>query len=455
MKNKIKKPIRSKSGITPLTVVLPPRKCNHGTCIYCPGGDFVPQSYTDKSPAIMRARSLNYEIKKQVKTRLESLNAMGHPTEKLEIIIIGGTFLQYSKEFKKNYIKGIYDTLNKKKSKSLEEAKKINETSKNRVIALCIENRPDNCSEKEIKEMLKYGTTRVEIGVQIPDDEIYKKTNRGHTVKEVVEATERLKNAGFKIGYHIMPGLPYSNRKLDKEKFKLIFKSQKFKPDQLKIYPCQIVESSPLEKIYKKINYKPYTNKEIHDFILGMMKQIPRYCRVMRIMREIPKEKMKIEAASTSMRGDLKKELAKNKKIKEIRFREIGQQPNQEKIDLKTKLKITKYNASNGKEYFLEIINKDEILFGLLRLRLTKKPSIAIVREIHVYGQALNLNEKGQNSQHLGYGKKLLRKAEEIAKNKGHKKLKIISGIGVREYYRKLGYNLDKEKIYMEKDLNL
>lgn len=449
----IKKPIRSKSGITPLTVVLPPKKCDHGTCIYCPGGDFVPQSYTDKSPAIMRAMTLNYDIKKQVKTRLETLKAMGHPTEKLEVIIIGGTFLQYPEKFKKDYIKGIYDTLNKKNSRDLEEAKKINQKSKHRIVAMCIENRPDNCSEKEINEMLKYGTTRVEIGVQIPDDRVYEKTNRGHKIKDVVEATERLKNAGFKIGYHIMPGLPYSNKKLDKEKFKLIFKNKKFKPDQLKIYPCQIVESSPLEKIYEKINYKPYTNQEIYDFILWMMEKIPRYCRVMRMMREIPKEKMKIEAASTSMRGDIRKELIKNKKINEIRFREIGQQPNPEKIDLKTKLKITKYNASNGKEYFLEIVNKENVLFGLLRLRLTKKPNQAIIREIHVYGQALNLKEKGQTSQHLGYGKMLLKKAEQIAKKQNHTKLKIISGVGVREYYRKLGYNLDKDKIYMEKEL--
>ncbi|MBT4376544.1 tRNA uridine(34) 5-carboxymethylaminomethyl modification radical SAM/GNAT enzyme Elp3 [archaeon] len=475
----IKKPIRSKSGITPLTVVLPPKKCDHGTCIYCPGGDHVPQSYTDKSPAIMRAMALKYDIKKQTKTRLESLKAMGHPTEKLEVIIIGGTFLQYLEKFKQNYIKGIYDVLNMPqhstirgtpngaKAKTLTQAKKINETAKHRVVALCIENRPDNCTEKDIKEMLSYGTTRVEIGVQIPDDKVYKKTNRGHTVKDVIEATKRLKDAGFKVGYHIMPGVPFSNKKLDKKKFKLIFKSQKFKPDQLKIYPCQIVESAPLEKIYKKINYKPYTNEEISKFIKWIMNKIPRYVRVMRMMREIPKEKMKIEAASTSMRGDLQKELRKNKNIKEIRFREIGQQKG--KIDLNTKLKITKYKASKGKEYFLEIINKDHILFGLLRLRFPSKEvfieelkGAAIVRELHVYGQALNLGETVQQSshsasqklwneeaQHRGMGKQLMKKAEELSKKRGYKKLAVISGIGVREYYKKLGYNLEGD--YMVK----
>ena len=273
----IKKPIRSKSGITPLTVVLPPKKCDHGTCIYCPGGDAVPQSYTDKSPAIMRAMALKYDIKKQIKARLEALKAMGHPTEKLEIIIIGGTFLQYPKKFKQDYIKGIYNTLNLKKSTTLQKAKTLNEKAKHRIVALCIENRPDNCSKEEIKEMISYGTTRIEIGVQIPDDKVYKKTNRGHTTKDVIEATKRLKDAGFKIGYHIMPGLPFSNKKLDKKKFKQIFKNQNFKPDQLKIYPCQIVESSPLAKNYKKIKYKPYTNEETSKFIKWIMKKIPRY----------------------------------------------------------------------------------------------------------------------------------------------------------------------------------
>jgi elongator complex protein 3 len=479
----IKKPIRSKSGITPLTVVLPPKKCDHGNCIYCPGGDHVPQSYTDKSPAIMRAMALKYDIKEQVKARLDTLEKMGHPTEKIEVIIIGGTFLQYEKKFKENYIKGIYDTLNKKKSTSLEKAKKINEKAKHRLVALCIENRPDNCSVEEIKEMLSYGTTRVEIGVQIPDDKIYKKTNRGHKVIDVVEATKRLKDAGFKVGYHIMPGLPFSNKKLDKKKFKLLFKNEKLKPDQLKIYPCQIVESAPLEKIYKKINYKPYTNEEVSEFIIWMMKEIPRYVRVMRMMREIPKEKMKVEAASTSMRGDLMKILSQKKEIKEIRFREIGQQRGE--IDLNTNLKITKYKASHGKEFFLEIVNKDDILFGLLRLRFPSEQKnnflnhlidyvgaggrgknfqkrkvgnfikelkgASIVRELHVYGQALNLGEIGEKSQHKGMGKRLMKKAEEISKKAGYKKIAVISGVGVREYYEKIGYEL--EGSYMVKYL--
>ena len=444
----VKKPVRSISGVTPLTVVLAPRKCDHGTCIYCPGGEHVPQSYTDKSPAIMRAMKLAYDPYKQVKNRLNVLKLMKHQTNKIEIIILGGTFLQYPKDYKYNFIKKIYDTLNNKNSKNLEQAKKINENAEHRCVAMCIENRPDNCSEKDIKEMLEFGATRIEIGVQMPDDELYKKTNRGHSVQDVIDATERLKNAGFKLGYHIMPGLPGSNIKKDLKLFKKIFQDEKFCPDQLKIYPCQVIQDSPLAKIHKLIKYKPYTTKQTEKFLKEAFKIIPRYCRVMRIMREIPKEKMASEIIKLDIRKGVEDKLRNEGfKIQEIRMREIGF--NKENLNLNTKLKITKYSASNGEEYFLEIVNKENILFGLLRLRISNK--IAMIRELHIYGQALNLGERGIESQHIGLGKMLMKKAEEITKKNKCKEIKVISGIGVREYYKKIGYRLEGD--YMVKDL--
>jgi len=455
--NGIKKPVRSKSGVTPLTVVLKPRKCNHGTCIYCPGGDYVPQSYTDKSPAVMRALQLKFDVRKQVESRLNALIKMGHPTDKIELIVIGGTFLQYPLDYQYDYIKGCFDVLNGKDSSTLEEAQKINETAQHRIVAMCIENRPDNCSIEEIKRMRRFGCTRVEIGVQILDDEIYKKTARGHKIQDVVDASERLKDAGFKLGYHIMPGLPYSNVEKDIEKFRLIFEDESFRPDQLKIYPCQIVEDSPLAKMYKRINYVPYNDEQIKEVLTRMMRIIPDYCRIMRVMREIPKEKMLVEAASTSIRKEVEDELRKkHEHVKEIRIREIGF--NKDGLKLDTKLKQIEYNSSGGKEFFLEVVNSDDILFGLLRLRFPKNfilPELkgcAIVRELHVYGQALHLHEKGKNSQHTGLGKMLMGEAEKIAREAGYKKLAVISGVGVREYYKKLGYNL--EGTYMVKNLN-
>lgn len=447
----IKKPVRSASGVTPLTVVLKPKKCSHGTCIYCPGGEFVPQSYTDKSPAIMRALNLKFDPYEQVQARLKVLEKMGHPTDKIEIIVLGGTFLQYELDYQYNFIKSCFDSLNNKKSKNLDEAKEINETSKHRCVAMCIENRPDNCSDEEIRRMLEFGCTRVEIGVQLTDDEIYKKINRGHTVKDVINATKKLKNAGFKVGYHFMPGLPYSNPSKDFKLFKTLFEKQEFKPDQLKIYPCQIVKDSPLEKMHQKMNYFPYSTEEMGKLLSKMFSVIPNYCRIMRIMREIPKEKMITEPMKLDLRNIIEENLKKQEiEINEIRMREVGF--NEKKnFNGNLKLKITKYKASDGEEYFLEIINEENILFGLLRLRIFEGK--AIIREIHVYGQNLNLGEKGNISQHRGLGRWLVNEAEKITKKNRIIKLEIISGVGVREYYRKLGYSLDDEGIYMKKCL--
>lgn len=446
-KGEVRKPTKTISGITPVAVMLPPRKCEHGMCIYCPNLN-VPQSYTPKSPVVMRASKLGYDSYKQVKARLKAFEVMNHPIEKIEIIIMGGTFLEYPKKFQYEFVKGIYDGLNGKKSKSLKEAKKRNEKAKSRCVALCIETRPDVI---DINRMRDFGCTRVELGVQIIDDEIYKLVKRGHKVRDVIEATKSLKNAGFKIGYHIMPGLPGSNFKKDLKLFKKLFSDEKFKPDQLKLYPCQVMPESELEKLYWKGKYKPYSKQQIKKILISMLKNVPRYCRVMRVMREIPPEYIVAGTKNIDLRKDIEEELRKkNSKLKEIRYREIGFALRDKRdVDLDLKLKITRYRASGGNEYFLEIVNKDDILFGLLRLRLFDKK--AIVRELHVYGKALKLGEKGLISQHRGLGKWLMNEAEKISRKNKCEKILVISGVGVREYYKKLTYKL--EETYMVKFL--
>ncbi len=460
----IRKPTKTISGITPVAVMLPPRKCKHGTCLYCPNLN-VPQSYTPKSPVVMRASKVNYDSYKQVSARVKAFEAMNHPTEKIELIIMGGTFLEYPKKFQYEFVKGCFDAMNKKKSKNLEQAQKINEQTKHRCVALCIETRPDVC-EKYIGWMRELGATRVELGVQIIDDKIYTKIKRGHKVQDVVNATEKLKNAGFKIGYHIMPGLPESNFKNDLRLFKKLFSDQRFKPDQLKIYPCTVMPNSGIEKLYWKKKYRPYTKKQTEKILVEMLKQVPRYCRVMRIMREIPPDYIVAGIINIDLRKNIEAELRdKNVKLKEIRYREIGfALRDNKKINLDLKLKITKYLASNRQEYFLEIINKDDILFGLLRLRIVPPkgvPSVnedlntegkAIIRELHVYGKSLKLGKKGKTGQHTGLGKWLMKEAEKIVKDKKINKLMVISGIGVREYYKKVGYEL--ENSYMVKNFS-
>ena len=458
---KKRKPTKTISGVAPLAVMLPPRKCDHGTCLYCPSFN-APQSYTPESPAVLRAKECNYDPIKQINARLKAFHYMRHPTEKIELIIMGGTFLSYPKEFQRNFIKKCYDALNQQKSKTLAEAKKLNETTRHRCTALCIETRPDVITDSQVQDILEYGATRVELGVQAIDDEIYKKVNRGHTVQDVIDATTRLKKAGFKIGYHLMPGIPGSNPKKDIKMFKKIFKSEDFKPDQIKIYPCQVLKGAGIENLYYGGEYIPYDKETTAKLIIEMLKLTPRYTRIMRIMREIPPHYLVAGIKNIDMRHDIEKNIDRSKsKINEIRFREIGFAVRSlRKINTKLKLKTTKYKASGGTEYFIEVINKDNILFGLLRLRLDKSnakyqmSNTATVRELHVYGQALNITKTNDKaSQHQGLGKQLMQKAEKIAKKKRYKNIRVISGIGVREYYKKLGYAIDNQKIYMEKQL--
>lgn len=446
-KGEIRKPTKTISGITPVAIMLPPRPCNHGSCVYCPNLN-VPQSYTPKSPVVMRASKLGYDSYKQVTSRLKAFELMNHPTEKVEIIIMGGTFLEYPKDFQYKFIKGVYDGLNGKKSKTFKESQEKNEKAKRRCVALCIETRPDVLN---IDRMRDFGCTRVELGVQIIDDKIYDLVKRSHSVKDVVEATKNLKDAGFKIGYHIMPGLPGSNIRKDLRLFKKMFSSEKFKPDQLKLYPCTVMPGSALEKWYWKGRYKPYSKEDTKKVLISMLKNVPRYCRVMRVMREIPPEYIVAGVINIDLRKDIEEELRKkNLKLKEIRYREIGfALRDKREVNMDLSLRITKYKASKGREYFLEIVNKDDVLFGLLRLRLFDGK--AIIREVHVYGQALKLGEEGKLGQHTGLGKWLMSESEKIVKKLGIEKLSVISGIGVREYYRKLGYKL--EDTYMVKYL--
>ncbi len=468
-KEEVRKPTKTLAGVTPIAVMCAPRPCSHGVCRYCPVFN-VPQSYTPASPPVMRAQRHNYDSYGQIESRLKAFEVMHHPTDKIEIIILGGTFLDYPIEYQYKFIKGIYDALNGKKSSSLEKAKKLNEKAKHRCIALCIETRPDFARDEDIKRALDFGCTRMEIGVQILDDEIYKHINRAHTVQDVVNATKNLKDAGFKIGYHIMPGLPKSSPEKDFKLFKQVFDDERFKPDQLKIYPTTVMQNTGLEKDFKAGRYKPYTLEQTQELLIEMFKIIPEYCRTMRVMRQFAPEHIVAGTTRISLRKDID-EILRDKKIpiKEIRFREIGfAQKFSNKIDSKIKLKILEYTASDGKEFFIQAINKDNILFGLLRLRIPGKENLeapiveelknaAIIRELHVYGQSINIGKENKElGQHKGLGKELMNKAEKIItkeskKNKSVKRIAIISGVGVREYYRKLGYEL--EKFYMIKKI--
>ncbi len=452
-KYEVRKPTKTLAGVTPLAVMCKPQKCKHGTCLYCPSLN-VPQSYTPKSPPVLRASLLAYDPYEQVLSRIKAYEVMHHPTDKIELIVMGGNFPDYEKKYKYNFIKRCYDALNGKTSKTLEQAKKLNEKAKHRCVALCIESRPDTIVNNlnSVKELLDFGCTRVELGVQCLDDKIYRFVNRGHNVGDVIEATKMLKNANFKVFYHMMLGLPKSSPLKDLIMFKKLFSNSDFKPDGLKIYPCQVLQGAGLVNLYKKGKYLPYSEQQIKEIITKIFKIIPNYCRVMRVMREIPPEYLVAGTIHIDLRKDIEKEIrAKKIKINEIRFREIGFEyrdlVGKRKINQNLKLKVTKYRASGGEEYFLEIINRDNILFGLCRLRIVKNKDYIFggIRELHVYGQSLAIGERSKNkfTQHRGLGKLLVKKAEEISAEEGVKELSVIAGIGVREYFYKLGYSPD------------
>lgn len=456
------KKIRSLSGVAIITIATKPFFCP-GKCIYCPSQPKMPKSYLKNEPAIMRAIRNNFAAFKQVRDRIKALEKTGHPTDKLEIIIIGGTWSSLPKNYQKNFIKKIFDAANGKVSKNLESAQKVNEKSKHRIVGITIETRPDFINEKEILWLRKLGVTRVEIGVQSIYDDVLKINNRGHDIKTTVKITKLLKDTGFKVCYHLMPNLPGSNFEKDLAMFKTIFTNENFQPDMLKIYPCVVLKKTKLYDWYKNKKYKTYSEKKLKLLLKKILAIIPYYCRVQRVIRDIPASEIIAGSKTSNLRDVIESEMEKEGiKCKDIRMREIKEKYNpKEKVFLFRK----NYKASEGEEIFLSYETKNrEKLYSLLRLRIPsyslKKQKFfiktlqnsAIIREVHTYGQMIPLKEKGEAPQHKGLGKKLIAKAEKIAKKEyGLKKIAIISGIGVRNYYRKLGYKLSET--YMVKTL--
>jgi elongator complex protein 3 len=462
------KPVRTISGVAVVAVMTSPAPCPHGKCLPCPGGAPVsPQSYTGREPAAMRGMQHNYDPFRQVTARLRELSEIGHDVEKVEIIVMGGTFPARDKEYKDSFILGIYNALNsfdrrKSITQTLEAAKKRNEKARARCIGMTFETRPDHSGIDEIREMLYYGGTKVELGVQNVDDEILEGIKRGHGVEEVKRATRMLKDSAFKVGYHIMPGLPGSNFEKDLEMFRKIFEMDDYKPDYLKIYPTLVVEGTELYELYRKGDYMPYSTDEVAELIAKAKRRFPKWVRVQRIQRDIP-----VKYAIGLDKGNLRQIV--HEKMKEygwkcrcIRCREAGHVMRKsglspERILKESEIMIESYKASGGVEYFISFENAEhDILSGFIKLRFgnplfSEISNSALVRELHVYGTALPVGKRDESAvQHKGIGEKLLSVAEEIAKEK-YDRIAVISGVGVRDYYRKHGYR--KRGNYMVKRL--
>jgi elongator complex protein 3 len=451
------KPTKTASGVVVIAVMPKPFGCPHGRCIYCPGGiEFnTPLSYIGSEPSTKSAQKFEYDPYKQVQSKLYQLHTRGHDISKVELVIVGGTFPFMPEEYQKDFAKLCFEALNGIRCASLQQAIITNETAKNRCVGFTVETKPDYCKQQHIDLMLELGVTRVEIGIQSLRDEVYRTINRGHTLADVIKSFHVARNAGYKIVAHMMPGLPNSSPEKDIQDFQTLFSDPCFKPDMLKIYPTLVVKHTGLYKLYQEGKYHPYSDNDLMTVLLAIKKMIPPWIRIMRVQREIePKDIVAGPKNGNLRQMALQKLDEMGFRCRCIRCREIGLQRRCLSEDEIVMSRID-YLASNGQEVFLSIESADKLsIIGFLRLRKITNPyrkelkdysndATAIVRELHIYGQMLNVGKQGNDKscQHKGYGAQLMREAEKIAKAEfGAKKLSVISAVGTREYYKKLGY---------------
>ncbi|MEM3064373.1 MAG: tRNA uridine(34) 5-carboxymethylaminomethyl modification radical SAM/GNAT enzyme Elp3 [Candidatus Nitrosotenuis sp.] len=458
----IKKPVKTASGVAVIALMPMPYACPHGRCTYCPGGiEFnSPNSYTGNEPSTINAIENEYDPKKQIVSKIEKLIAYGHDPTKMELVIVGGTFLFMPIQYQENFIKSCYDALNGFVSNSLEESKKNNEVAKIRNVGFTVETKPDYCKKEHVDMMLSYGITRIEIGVQSLRDRVYKIVNRGHTYQDVVESFQISKDAGYKLVAHMMPGLPTVSPQDDIEDFKKLFTDEELKPDMLKIYPSLVLQHTPLYQQYLQGRYLPYSDDDMIRVLMEVKKMVPRWVRIMRVQREISPQEIIAGPKSGNLRQIVHENLKKQGfSCKCIRCREIGfsKEPHKELF-----LHRDNYVSSGGDEVFLSYDDSADRIYGFLRLRKPSRKAhrkeiterSCIVRELHVYGKSLKIGQREDGQiQHSGLGRGLMNEAEKISKEEfDAKKILVISAIGTREYYRKLGYTSDGP--YMAKMLD-
>lgn len=494
---------KSNSGIAVVSLLTKPFPCP-GRCTYCPTEENMPKSYLSKEPAAARALMNDFDPYLQITNRLKALEMNGHPIDKIEMIVIGGTWSFYHPAYQEEFLIGCYRACNEYDSKpphllrsgapsprsrtestapspispgltsegvlnhirtgaerlrELERLQNENEHAKCRIIGLSIETRPDYITDFEIERLRTLGVTKVEIGVQHLDDDVLKLTKRDMKITRVKTATEKLRNAGFKMVYHMMPNLPGSTKERDVNMFGELFDGVDFQPDMLKIYPCMVLEHSELYETWKQGEFRAYNDQELIEVVRGAKKFVPPYVRILRVYRDIPASYIKAGSTISNLRQEMDRDMAKNGwQCKCIRCREIREgEVNAEEFTLSR----IEYRTKTGTEIFLSWENEKGKLAAFTRLRLPDEHGknallpvlrgAALIRELHTYGRHTPVGGDGEQSQHVGFGRRLMAEAERIAKESGYEKLAVISGIGVREYYRKLGYHL--EGTYMIKKL--
>lgn len=439
----VKKPQRTVSGVAVVAAMTKPGACPHGKCIFCPGGvEFgTPQSYTGEEPAAMRAARNLYDPRKQVTDRISQLRRIGHPTDKVDLIVMGGTFTAFDVDYQHDFVKQCFDSLNGRKSESLAEAQTRNETADSRCIGLTIETRPDCFNDDDVERALSFGVTRVELGVQTTDEDVLKSVRRGHGARDSREATKRAKKAGLKVGYHMMPGLPGMTPEDDLACFEEIFTDPDYRPDMLKIYPTAVVAGTELYDMWQRGDFEPYDTHTLVDLIAKIKRVVPPWVRIQRIQRDIP-----IPLTEAGVRVGHLRELARQaladrgEECSCIRCREVGRLGGDHSLEAAELIK-REYEASGSIEAFLSI-EENGTLFGYARLR--RQDDIARLRELRVLGRVVPFDEvPGERWQHKGVGARLLDECRGIAEEWESRTLQVTSGVGARKYYESLGFGRD------------
>ena len=456
------KPIRTLSGVTTLTVLTKPHPCP-GECVFCPTIEGMPQSYLPDEPGARRGLENEFDPYRQVASRLKALHDVGHPTEKIELLILGGSWSAYPKKYREWFLRRCFEAMNGENplddqgDVSLYEVQARNVNAEKRNVGLVIETRPDLINAEELKLLRKQGVTKIQIGIQSMNDEVLKINKRGHDSATTLKATALLREAGFKITAHWMPNLLGSRPELDKEDFKRLWEENGVNPDELKIYPCQLLSSAPLYGIWQEGDYEPYDEFTLLNLLADIKTTVPRYCRINRVIRDIPSTNVIEGSRNTSLRQDVAIEMARRgTKCECVRCREIREQrmdPGELIYD------DFSYQAAGAEEHFLSYNTADDKLAGFLRLSLPNEENAldiedlknaAIIREVHVYGQSLEVGTEQEGmAQHAGIGKALIAHAERIAKENGYQKLAVIAAVGTRAYYANRGFELGD--LYMVK----
>jgi elongator complex protein 3 len=451
------KPVRTQSGVSVVTVLTKPYPCP-GKCVFCPTDVRMPKSYLPDEPGAMRALHHEFDPYDQVVARLQQLQAVGHPTDKIEMLILGGTWSSYPRDYQEWFLTRLFDAMNGVENSDLAAAQAYNETAEHRNVGLVIETRPDHINPKELGWLRYLGVTKVQLGAQSFDDHILVVNKRGHTVDETRQAAALLRAAGFKLVLHWMPNLLAATPESDRADFSKLWTD--FCPDEIKIYPNQLLENAELYLYWQRGEFQPYSTEELVDLLVDIKPTIPLYCRVNRVIRDIPSTNVVEGNKRTSLRMDVQAELeARGQHCQCLRCREVRG----ESVDL-SELQIDDlvYQAGAAEEHFLSYVTPEDKISGFLRLSLpgSDSPSTglqdldtaALIREVHVYGQSLEVGaEQSGASQHIGLGTRLLEHAEDLARQKGYPRIAVIAAVGTRQYYAARGYQMGET--YMLKEI--